>query len=297
LVVEREKTIIGGAAVIEVSVPWLDRGLAVIKFGPLWRSWNGTGGREAANEVVRSIKAFYCTQRRLHLSILPQAPVDDEFLIDGLKAAGFTLGGEIADPARYLINLTLSERDLRDSFAGRARRNLKSAESRGLTIEEGHGPAARENFMRIFEDLRRRKQQVDPSGLEGMWALDRSVHSSMRPRIFTAKLGDRSLAGIIVTAVGERAYYAFGAQTEEAAKISANYYLQWEVVKLLRREGKCRWYDLGGDGNNQGLVQFKTGFIGKAGRIVTVPARREFSESGISKMMAKGLFRLADVSI
>ena len=94
-------------------------------------------------------------------------------------------------------------------------------------------------------------------------------------------------AGAIITSIGERAVFAFGAQSAEGAEINASYALQWSIVDRLRQEKRCRWYDLGGDANSPGLIQFKTGFVGSTGKIVTVPAWRHYSESRISALAAK----------
>ena len=76
-------------------------------------------------------------------------------------------------------------------------------------------------------------------------------------------------------------------QRTEGAEINASYALQWAIVDRLRREGRCRWYDLGGDGNSPGLVQFKTGFVGSTGKVATIPAWRDYSESTLSTIAAK----------
>jgi hypothetical protein len=237
--------------VVERDGAKLGRGFAAIKFGPLYRR-EAPSDREQVSEVVRAIKSFFCRERKLHLSILPQALLDDGTLVEALGEAGFREGRMIGDPRRYFIDLARSEDEMRQGLAQRWRRNLKLAEKQALQVEELSGESGLSIFRKMFDDLKARKQEVEATGLSEMTALSGSPHREFRPRVFLARRGSgNALAGAIITTIGERAVFAFGAQSAEGAEISASYALQWTIVDRLRREGRCRWYDLGGDANRQ----------------------------------------------
>jgi len=70
------------------------------------------------------------------------------------------------------------------------------------------------------------------------------------------------------------AYYMFGATNDKALPVRAGYALQWAVLDKLR--GTTRWYDLGG-APEPGLRQFKNGFVGKAGVVVTLPGEFHYA--------------------
>jgi hypothetical protein len=285
VVVERNGVMLSGAAA--VSMQFFGWGIAAIKFGPLHRCGAG-GDSDQVREAVRGIKSFFCRERKLHLSILPQGLPENGMLIDALAETGFREGAMIADPRRYFIDLACSEAEMRQGLAQGWRRNLKSAEKQGLCVEECCSDSGLAIFRKLFDDLKARKQAVEATGLNEMTALDSSPHKELKPRVFLAKRGSGdALAGAIITSTGERAVFAFGAQSAEGAEINASYALQWAIVDRLRREGRCRWYDLGGDANARGLIQFKTGFVGSTGRIATIPAWRDYSESAVSGLAAK----------
>jgi hypothetical protein len=283
VVVERNGVMLGGAAA--VGFDFLGRGFAAIKFGPLHRCDRGDDSG-SVREVVGAIKSFFCRERKFHLSILLQGP-QEGMLTEALAEEGFREGGMIGDPRRYFIDLACGEAEMRQGLAQRWRRNLKSAEKQRLRIEECRGEPALAIFRTLFDELKARKQGVESTGLNEMTALDGSAHGELRPRVFLARRGSDSLAGAIITSIGERAVFAFGAQSNEGAEINASYALQWAIVDRLRQEKRCRWYDLGGDANSPGLIQFKTGFVGSTGKIVTVPAWRDYSESTLSTIAAK----------
>lgn len=288
VIVERNGELLGGAAAVGIEL--LGRGIAAIKFGPLYRC-GAAGGSGPVREVVGAIKSFFCRDRKLHLSILPQGP-EDGVLMEALGEAGFCEGATISDPRRYFIDLACCEAETRQGLAQRWRRNLKSAEKQELRVEECCGSPGLAIFRKLFDELKARKQAVDSTGLNEMTALNSSPHGELRPRVFIAWRGGDALAGAIVTSIGERAVFAFGAQSRQGAEINASYALQWEIVNRLRREKRCRWYDLGGDGNSPGLAQFKTGFVGSTGTIVTIPAWRDYSESTLSAFAAKAAWLL-----
>jgi hypothetical protein len=285
LVVEHKGVLLGGAAAVGLDL--LGRGFAAIKFGPLYRCGAG-GHRDHVREVVRGIGSFFCKERKLHLSILPQAPFEDNILVDALAEAGFREGAMIGDPRRYFIDLARSEVEMRQGLSQQWRRNLKLAEKQELRVEELPGGSGLPIFGKLFDNLKARKKAVEATGLNEMTSLDSSPHKELRPRVFLARRGcGEALSGAVVTTIGERAVFAFGAQTAEGAEINASYALQWAIVDRLRLEARCRWYDLGGDANARGVIQFKTGFVGRTGKIATIPARRDYSESAVSTLAAK----------
>jgi hypothetical protein len=289
--VRRDGALVGGAMAVVARLPVIERGLAVIKFGPLYR--RAGNGVEEARMVATALKMFFCKQHRLHLSILPQAPLGDDALPSVLEEAEFRPGAMISDPRRYFIDLLRGEEEMREGLAKWWRRNLKAAGKHRLHVNELEPGTGLPIFRKLFDDLKQRKQDVDTKGLEEMTTLAHSPQARHRPRVLLAQThDDRPVAGAVITAIGERAYYAFGAQDAEGAKMNANYALQWAIVDRLRREGRCRWYDLGGDGNVAGLIQFKTGFVGKTGLIAKVPPRQEYSESSLSGLMAKAILAL-----
>ena len=63
----------------------------------------------------------------------------------------------------------------------------------------------------------------------------------------------------------------------------AGYALQFWIATQLARRGN-RWYDLGGDGGNAGLTQFKKGFVGKAGAMPDIGADHSLCTDPVSRL-------------
>jgi lipid II:glycine glycyltransferase (peptidoglycan interpeptide bridge formation enzyme) len=98
--------------------------------------------------------------------------------------------------------------------------------------------------------------------------------------------GTKPLAGAVVSAFGESAEYLFGASSNESLDVNAGYLLHWTIAMALKKRG-CRFYDLGGDSGNQGLRQFKSGMVERAGRITQLPGDFERCSSLRSQIVSR----------
>lgn len=275
---------VGGALVMTIGLPMTRCGIATVKFGPLHRPVGRETRAGAMGRIAAALRAHFCEALNYRLTIIP--PPGEEAPVAELAAAGYHPERPLADRRRYLIDLSLPLEALRAGTKTRWRRNLKHAEGQGLDIGEVAGRQGLEIFNGVFESLAGRKQGVDRAGLREMADLMQAADPRLRPRIYLARRRHYPVAGAIVSTIGERATYLFGAQTEAGHQMCASYGLQMHIIAALGTEGRCRWYDLGGDNNVAGLIQFKTGLIGEHGRIVTIPAPMSASGGLLSDLLA-----------
>ena len=276
---------VGGAVVMAVGIPMTRCGIATVKFGPLHRPFDREAGPAAMGRIAAMLRNHFCERLDYRLTIIP--PPGEEDVVAELAAAGFQSERPLADRRRYLVDLSLPLDALVAGAKGRWRRNLKHAADQNLDISEEPGPAGLDIFNGLFGSLADRKQGVDRTGLREMADLMQADEARLRPRIFLARRRHYPVAGAIVSAIGERSTYLFGAQTEAGQEMCASYGLQMHIIATLKREGRCRWYDLGGDNNVPGLIQFKTGLVGERGRILTIPASMSAGGGLLSDLLAK----------
>ncbi|MDQ2798225.1 MAG: peptidoglycan bridge formation glycyltransferase FemA/FemB family protein, partial [Armatimonadota bacterium] len=180
---------------------------------------------------------------------------------------------------RCVMQLDLAGRTLDEisaSFKPQTRRNIKLA-------REKHGVEVREDLTRedlkIFHDLYQVTAERDGfrpyslAYLEGLW--DALVPAGFA-RLFLARYQDQCLSGAICFRIGDKAWYVFGASSNEHRNVMPNYAMQWAMIQWAHREG-CRWYDFRGvsprrrqegeaaadlekEDHLQGLNRFKEGF-------------------------------------
>jgi hypothetical protein len=282
-----------GARVGLYTVPVINRGLALLRFGPFWRRGSAFDG-EAYRAVIDALVEEYCNERRFYLVIRPRA--HPEFYAKEsaiLSELGFRAGPDTT-LERYFVDASLSEDEQRNSVSSQWQRNLKTALKGGLEISFGTSADDIATFHKLHTEMVARKRLnypgVDHADLMPDLA---ALPDSMRLRLAIARKDGEAIAGLAFSVTGDIAYYVFGATSEAGVEARAGYVLQWETLRWLREHGGARWYELGGQGD-PGIQQFKKGLSGRSG--VLLPIQEFHYCTDLSAELAvKALFRLRDV--
>lgn len=273
------------------SLPAIGRGLAYVKFGPLWRRKGETP--RAADEALaaQALADHFVRDRKLALTVLPYFDLAaGDMLPEALAAQGFKHAA-VDDAERFVVDTSLPEDAQLASLAQKWRYNLKQALKGGLTVTCDDGAASVETFNALFAEMESRKNykndawdSIFPSIRDGKLAVA-NVHT-----VLVRDPGGAPVAGAVVGYIGDVAYYLYGATGDRALKLKAGFALQWWIVDWLRRRG-VKWYDLGGAAHEPGLRQFKEGLAGKAGRIAVIPGEYSLCESWASRFLARSVMR------
>jgi len=271
LLLRRDGVPVAGARTIVFRWPGLRRGVAYVKFGPFWRRSGGAGDSEAYRAAIGALVEEYCTRRGHCLTVVPRpTPThhsDECALLAGL---GFTVRRRMLDPNRYLVDVALDPALRLPSLDQKWRYNLRQALRSGIECWVADGESGMATFMALHGRMvaRKRFPHTDPVHLLPL--LGDRLPLEMRPRVVLAFHGGAAVAGAVVAACGDTAYYLYGASEDTALPLKAGYALQWWIVNWLPDLG-VRWYDLGGEAQDTGLRQFKKGLVGKRGAIVATP--------------------------
>jgi lipid II:glycine glycyltransferase (peptidoglycan interpeptide bridge formation enzyme) len=159
----------------------------------------------------------------------------------------------------------------------KTRYNIRLAEKKGVIVRpwddlesfhkmmlltggrDGFGVHAREYYQRAYELL----------------------HPKQMGELLLAEYEGKFLAALFVASYGKRAYYLYGASTDEERNRMPTYLLQWEAMKWAKARG-CEEYDLWGVPDEEeptleanfetrhdglwGVYRFKRGFGGELKR-------------------------------
>jgi hypothetical protein len=296
IAVRRGSGIIAAAQIILQRVPLLGRGVAFVKFGPLWRLKDSSADPDALAAILEAIKEEYAVRRRLMVVILPAPdPIHGTAVEEALAFHGFMVKREMSDPNRYLVDTQLSDTDQLASLGQKWRYNLRKALKTGLDISIHHDRAGIERFMPIFWTMQARKGYDDKQASLSLPGMIADLPPAQRPWIIIARHHGRDTAGCVVGAIGDTAYYLFGATDERALKLNAGYALQWKAIEVLRQQPAVRWYDLGGEANDAGLRQFKKGLAGSAGKVVRFSGEFDYCTDWMSQFVVDQALRLRDL--
>jgi len=285
--------VVAAAVVVLYTLPMVGRGIAHVRFGPVWRRRGRDADPAQYRTIVRQLIKEYSTLGGLMLTILPRPhPVFSDLESAMLGENGFEQRPPAAQSSRYLVDLGLSRGDQRRSLAQKWRYNLKKSEQAGLTVALEEGADALEAFAGIHGNMLARKQVALADRLDIVARLARAGDARLKPRIYLARDGDGvPVAGAIVLGYGDIAHYLYGATDDAGLALRAGYLLHWHIVAALSGE-RFKFYDLGGSSRNRGLRQFKAGLSGRAGLTVDIPCEHDYASSRLISLCGQSLHLL-----
>jgi len=147
----------------------------------------------------------------------------------------------IQPPRTILVNLRGSDEEILSRMKQKCRYNIRLAEKKGITIRPW-------NDFNGFHNLMKVTGSRDGFGIHSLDYYTRTYelfHPYGMAEIFVAEFEGKPLAALMVFAHGRRAWYLYGASTDEERNRMPTYLLQWEAMRWARSQG-AEEYDLWG---------------------------------------------------
>jgi peptidoglycan pentaglycine glycine transferase (the first glycine) len=183
----------------------------------------------------------------------------------------------IQPPRTILIDLTGSEDEILARMKQKTRYNIRLAEKKGVTVRPWDDISA-------FHDMMLVTSERDGFGVHSE-KYYRQAYELLHPKgmceLFLAEFEGKPLAALFVARHGNRAYYLYGASTDEERNRMPTYLLQWAAIKWAKACG-AEEYDLWGVPDEEqeileanfearhdglwGVYRFKRGFGGQLKR-------------------------------
>ena len=231
--------VIALAQIILLGMPLLGGILAYAIFGPVWQRHGRAPDVGSLAKTMIALREAYAVQRRLCLRLrwwgydLPD-DVRTVVLTEGLWRETRPLHNTC------IIDLSPSENQLRAAMDKKWRANLRKAEQQGLTVSRHSDAEGVGIFVALYRQMHERKRfNYDDSCF---WAeCYPEFPDEYRPEIFICRQSNVPVAGAIVSAIGNRAFYLHGASGDAGLEVRAGYFLQWMIVRWLKDRGRCRW--------------------------------------------------------
>jgi hypothetical protein len=157
-------------------------------------------------------------------------------------------------------DLRPSTSELVESFSSNTRRNLRKAGRCNLAVECDRDGQNLSEFLRIYEDTMRRRNA------DAAYFFPRAFFEQLQHGLpgqyayFHARHGGRVVSSELLLLSRNTAYFFLGGSDVEALPLSANFLLQFEIMRWAASQGK-RWYVLGGGYRpDDGIFHYKQGF-------------------------------------
>jgi len=269
--------ILSGAQILYRRLPLRLGALAYIPKGPLmnWRDPQETTlTLRALDQAARSRGAIALTVEPDLLDIPDNAAA--------LAGSGFIPAATLIQPRRtLLVDLTPDQSNILAAMKSKTRYNIRLAARKGVTVRRGSA-ADLSTFNRLMAVTGERDRFGVHSPDYYRAAFERfAPHDQVA--LLLAEYQGAPLAGLMAFALGQSAWYFYGASSAAHRDLMAPYAIQWAAMQWAKARG-CTTYDLWGVPDEDeavleehftrrqdglwGVYRFKRGFGGRLVRTV-----------------------------
>lgn len=226
--------------------------------------------------LLEQVRRFCQEKRVAFLKIEPDVLLRDSVGVDCPK--GFVLSTHTIQPLRtILVDIHRGEDEILARMKQKTRYNIRLAERKGVKVQPS-------NDIDLFYQMMKTTGNRDRFGIHSRNYYEqvfKIFNERGQCELFLAYYETKPIAGLMVFAYGNRAYYFYGASLDEHREVMAPYLLQWRAILWAKEKG-CTVYDLWGIPDYDedileqqfeqrkdglwGVYRFKRGFGGKVVR-------------------------------
>jgi lipid II:glycine glycyltransferase (peptidoglycan interpeptide bridge formation enzyme) len=192
------------------------------------------------NSLLPEVNQVCKHNHAIFLKIEPDS-WDDSPLPKGEVLGGRVSPHNIQPPRTIIIDIGGTEEEILARMKQKTRYNIRLAEKKGVTVRTWDNI---ESFYKMMT-LTGGRDGFNVHAQEYYQRAYELLHTNDMGEILVAEYEGRSLAAIFVARHGNRAYYLYGASTDEERNRMPAYFLQWEAMKWAKERG-CKEYDLWG---------------------------------------------------
>ncbi|NLC63256.1 MAG: peptidoglycan bridge formation glycyltransferase FemA/FemB family protein [Thermoanaerobacterales bacterium] len=271
LLVEDDGKPVAGISILKrrIPIPGLNRCILYAPRGPV----ADFSDEETLRFLFDRVKTLAARHGAIMLKIDPDIKSPDERVENLLKSFGFLMreGGDNFEGIQPQFVFRLDIRDTLEnifaSFHHKTRYNIRLSSRKGVTVQFG----SREDLKPFYEILQEtcKRDKFLVRGFDYFEALWEELVENGLARLFMAEYKGNHIAGTLAFIFGDKAWYIYGASSNENRNVMPNYALQWEMIKWAKQNG-CTMYDfrgVSGDTSPEnplyGLYRFKKGFNGE----------------------------------
>jgi peptidoglycan pentaglycine glycine transferase (the first glycine) len=230
--------LVAGAQILFRSVPggWK---LAYIPKGPAV----DLARTDLAQPLLDGVHALCRAERAFVLKMEPDLP-GVPALAQRVAGYGFVPSVHSIQPRRtILVGLQESEDEILMRMKSKTRYNIRLAGRKGVHVYAGEQDEI-ETLNRLMSVTGERNEFGVHSAAYYRRAYE-SLHAGDRARLWLAVYEGQPLAAVFACACGQKAWYMYGASSNQHRELMAPYAVQWAAMQWAKARG-CTTYDLWG---------------------------------------------------
>jgi len=166
----------------------------------------------------------------------------------------------------HTLNLTDKEDRIFSNFKDTTRRNIKKAIKEGVEIKIENTFESLKDFYKL-NCLTRKRHGLPPQPFKFFKKIFEHIISNDMGLIILAIYNRRPIAGAIYFHFGDQAIYKYGASDLKFQHLRPNNLVMWEAIKCYAQKGYKKLCLGRTEPENQGLIQFKSGWGAEEQRI------------------------------
>ncbi len=289
LILKKSGAVAAIAQVRVAKLPFVNTGIAYIRWGPIWRRAATEPNVDTFRQAVRALRNEFVCKRGLALRLFPLLYDSAPSCFSAILAEeGFSLAANQPSARTMLMDLSAPLEQLREGTRPHWKRHLKTAERMGLEVVEGAEGELFEEFKGIYKEMVSRKKLMALNDISQLQSIQAGLPEKLKMKIMMCKSSDGICASLVYSAIGKTAVYLFGATSNAGLKTSASYLLHWRLVEKLKQDG-IAVYNLHGIDpvTNPGTYRFKRDLAGKHGRDVYFLGRFDARPGLLSSLCLK----------
>lgn len=255
-----------------LTVPFLQRGIAYIFWGPVWKRKGVLPDNRILADILKAMNQEYVEKRKLMLRIVPG--LFEEEYEEIFKHSHYGKNNGYKPQRTIIVGLEASLPEIRGGFHHKWRNRLNAAERNELQVLRGTSDDLFLTFKGLYTELLQMKNIPVPADIDNFIRIQHNLSQRHKMQIMICtSQGGRAAAGLVASLLGSTGICLLAAANKEGRELLGTYLLQWEMIKWMKEQG-ARAYDLGGIDaeGNPGGYRFKSGM---GGREVRFPGQYE----------------------
>jgi len=286
-IVKKNDSIVAIALIRLMTLPLLNKGIAYVRWGPLWKIKDQPVNINNLSYALESLHKEYVIKRKLVVRITTNLHTSSQDeILPIFSKNNFKLSNDnIESDDSILVNIEPSLEDIRMNLHRKWRYNLTKSGKEELEIINGKDLYLFDIFLELYEKMHSKKQFAEFVNVSSFKDIQTQLVEKHKMNILICKSNNEPVAALVGPGIGNTGIYLLGASTDKGRDLRAGYLLQLEMIKWLK-SNNCIWYDLGGIDakKNPGVYNFKKGMGKKISYIGIFEAGNNFISKNIIQL-------------
>lgn len=262
-IIKIDDKIVSAALIRIIKIPLIKRGVAYIRYGPLWQKRGETLDINILKLALRLLYSEYVEKRKYILRISSGLVNDKNYNFSEIfKENKFELIK--SNHQSIILDTSSSEENIRTNLRKHWRHHLNIVEKKDIKISQNCNQDFFNTFLSLYKNMLNLKKFKEYINVAAFGNINFILPSKYKMQIFICEYKEKPVSGLVISAMGNSCIALLAATNAEGREISSSYLMWWEAIKWLKTVG-IKWFDLGGIDpiNGTGVYLFKRGLGGK----------------------------------